>query len=296
MMVHMAGLVQAQSRSSDLKRHHFVGGVPVCYDFWVKALGVSKDKYGKIKKLADNESTIHCTERASNRKTTTLENMKCLGFWRYYFATFCQTPDEEMYLWPTGQTFTRIYDSHFNSYCTRGWPGAAVPSHTTMVRARDDDEFNNVKRRAKHFHLKCDLCSLLGEQRMHGCMSKEEKATNDKEQLDHDKQVKLWHNAEVALTCQARHTPDEIQVFKLDDTNALELPSVGDREPKSIAGMYKVKYVPCLLEDVNANKKKYIYHLKGTFKKGGNRFCTTLYHGIMAAKTSGTPSSRARTC
>ena len=60
--------------------------------------------------------------------------------------------------------------------------------------------------------------------------------------------------------------------------------------------MYKVKVVPCLLEDVNNNEKNYIYHVKGAHKKGGNRFCTILYHAVMSAKRSERPSSKARVC
>ena len=296
-MRHVAALIGNFPTSKTSKTSKYkVGDTPVCYYFWVKALGVSKNKYTEIKKNYDNNSNIIRTDARTGGKQVTLLSLMCIAFWRVYFADFCQTPDNVIFLWPTGETHQTIYKSNFTDFCKTGFPNQPVPSMSTFVKARHDKEFGKVKQRAKHFHNKCTLCSVLGEQRRKGFQTIEQDRANLKLRNDHLREVALWHSAETALTYRARHSPDQIQVFKIDDTNALELPKTRERESKAMAGMYKVKLVPCLLEDVNNNEKSYIYHMKGAYKKGGNRFCTALYHAMMAAKRSERPSSKARIC
>jgi len=131
----------------------------------------------------------------------------------------------------------------------------------------------------------------MSEQRRTGFATEAEEEVNKIQQSIHDEEVRKWHGAETDLSIKAAHSPGSLQVFKLDDTNLVGTPHCSLRLPKPVATLYKVPFVPCLLHDVNANKKVYLYSLKGQHKKGGNRFCTTMYHALKAAKTS--PSSRA---
>jgi hypothetical protein len=291
-LLHVAKLLKDQPRGA--RQIFLIGTVPVCYDFWLKALGINKTAYANAKKLADNSSIIACSGREVSHKKASLERLKCVAFWRYFVQNYFQTPDECIYLWPSSQTFNLIYATHFKKYCEGQWMGVAIPSLSTLISARSEPEFNNVKRRAKHFHLKCDTCAILSEERLAGFASASEKQANVLAQQAHDEQVYLWHASETELTHTANHNPEELTLFKIDDTQALELPHCSNRPPKAMAGMYKTSVIPCFLENTSTGDSRYIYHLKGTFKKGGNRWCTIMYQAIMATKRSSGPASKAR--
>jgi len=235
-MRHVTVLIGALPKDPDSgKSKYFVGKTAVCYDFWVKALGVSKNKYRKIKVMFDNNSTIRCADARTGTKKATLETLVCIGFWREYFANYCQTPDDVMFLWPTGETHRSIYETNFTTFCEKGYPNDPIPHMSTFVKARYDKEFDNVKKRANHFHNKCTLCTVIGDERRKGFQTKEQDDANMKRRNDHLREVALWHSAETSLTYLAKHSPEEVQVFKIDDTEALELPKCRERESKSMA-------------------------------------------------------------
>ena len=186
-----------------------------------------------------------------------------------------------------------IYDDKFPLFHKTYFQGVDLPSYGAFERAKNDAEFSNIKKRTKHFHLRCSYCSILTEQRRAGFKTKQEESINRANQRAHEKQVRKWHEAEMEITLQASHSPESVQVFKMDDTQSTHFPHCSMRLPKSIAKHYKLGFVPCLLHDVNSRQKTYIYSLKGQHKKGGNRFCTTMYHAFKAAKHSW-PSASAR--
>jgi len=57
----------------------------------------------------------------------------------------------------------------------------------------------------------------------------------------------------------------------------------------------RVDFIPWLVCDHARAKMTYVYTLKNKFKKGGNRFCTMMYHVVKSIKTSGGPATEART-
>ena len=53
-------------------------------------------------------------------------------------------------------------------------------------------------------------------------------------------------------------------------------------------------FIPWLVNDHARSKLTYVYSLKGKHKKGGNRFCTMMYHCVRSLKLSGGPAAEAR--
>ncbi len=262
----------------------------------MKALATSTNTYQSVLKTVGSGCKIPGHHGNKGRLRTTMQNIICTAFWRDYFATYCQTSDNELYFWPVGSQMTWVYRKKFPTFCKNNFPEERMPSQSCLISARYAKEFNNVKNRKDHFHIRCFYCSILSEERRIGFMTREQEEDNAKLQLAHDEEVKLWHSAETSLSFQATHSPGQTQVYKIDDTNAVGMPHCSLRLPKSVAKLYKVPFVPCLLHDVNANKKMYLtYSLKGQHKKGGNRFCTTMFYAFKAAKSDPTsPAACAR--
>ena len=287
--IYMAGLVN-QCECINGRRQLLIEHTPVCVSFWMKALVTCTNTYSDVVKAATSEVMIPGQHGNKGRIRVTEQNLIATAFWRDFFST-CQTADEVVYFWPVATQMEWVFQKKFPKFCKTYFPTKSVPSKSCMVSARRAREFDNIKNRKDHFHIRCYYCSLLGEERRIGFVTREQEEDNARQQAVHDEEVRLWHSAETSLSFKAMHSPGKTQVYKIDDTNALGVPHCSLRLPKSVAKLYKVPFVPCLLHDVNSNKKMYLYSLKGQHKKGGNRFCTTMFHAFKAAKSD--PTSQA---
>ena len=273
-----------------------IGRRQVCYNFFLKACVISKNTYARLRKLSNSNSTAFLAS-APKRKEHVIQELYCIGFWRMYFEAHCQTSDGETFYWPTGITMNFLYEKKFPKYFANHSKNAGpveLPSLSTFYRARGLPEFQNVKKRTKHFHLKCTLCSILNEERKHGFVTKEMERLNTRYTEEHSDDVRDWRAMEKQYTDQALHDPASVNVFKIDDTTSVSFPHCGHRTAKSVAKLYKLPVVPCLVESVALNFFFYIYSLKGQQKKGGNRFCTTMHSTMKSVKNDPGPASQAR--
>jgi hypothetical protein len=64
-----------------------------------------------------------------------------------------------MWLAPSNLTHRHIYDHDFLPYCERtlGLTGSAAISQAAFERASRHDDFQYIKKRAKHRHLRCEV-------------------------------------------------------------------------------------------------------------------------------------------
>ena len=293
-VLYMGSLVAGCSTVNG-RRQLTIGDKPVCCNFWMKALATSTNTYKNVLAAAENETKVPGSHGNKDRRRETLQNLICTSFWRDYFATFCQTSDREMFYWPVGTALTWVYKEKFPKFCKEYFSNEDMPSKTCFSVARHSKEFCNVKKRKNHYHIRCSYCQRLGEERRIGFVTDMQAEENAELQRVHDKEIMKWHGAETDLSILAAHSPGKTQVFLMDDTSAIEFPHCSHRLPKNVAKLHKLPFIPSLVHDVNTNKKVYLYSLKGRHKKGGNRFCTTMYHHFKAAKTNPTsPAACAR--
>jgi hypothetical protein len=279
-----------------------VGGFPVCYDFFRNACVVSKDLLGTLRGMALDKSNVLVPVDNQNRLREALQEAYCVGFWREYFEDNCMTSDRETLYWPTGITIDFVYDEKFPSYWKEtvkaqglsGEDAAAMPSLSTFKRMRKLPEFTNVKKKKEHHHLKCTLCSRLGQERRKGFATKEAQLKNKREHEQHAQNIKDWRRLEEQYTRQAVADPSRVNIFKIDDTEVIKFPHTGGRTPKAGAKLYKLPVVPCLLMMPHTGEKMYLYSLKGPQKKGANRFCTTMHAAFMAVKNGPSAAAKAR--
>ena len=96
---------------------------------------------------------------------------------------------------------------------------------------------------------------------------------------------------------KAAHSPGEVVVLSYDDTSAFGLPRFSNRPIKSMTSE-RVNVVPFNLTNHGVNENFYFYTLKGQYKKGANRLCSTLLHVLrrLKEKDSIDPAERAKTC
>src|SRR5690349_13098319 len=102
------------------------------------------------------------------------------------------------------------------------------------MRARYDPEFNDVKKREKHFYCRCPtcakLCTLIGR----ASDNKAERQKYDQLLKEHHYEVKKWRAFEAGLHMASRHSPEKLTVLGFDDTSAIGFPRMTNRPIKSM--------------------------------------------------------------
>ena len=99
------------------------------------------------------------------------KNLQCFTFWKHLFDTQCGKPNDQERLFPIDLSYTQIYKQYFEPWWSRTYSvrqGPSIPHYSTWMRARHDAEFDDVARRAKHFHARCITCSCLRTQLLLG--------------------------------------------------------------------------------------------------------------------------------
>ncbi len=106
--MYMASLVE-RSESINGRRQLVINDTPVCCNFWMKALATSTNTYQSVLKTVGSGCKIPGHHGNKGRLRTTMQNIICTAFWRDYFATYCQTSDNELYFWPVGSQMTWVH-------------------------------------------------------------------------------------------------------------------------------------------------------------------------------------------
>ena len=154
---------------------------------------------------------------------------------------------------------------------------AGFPSYSTFYRARWHSMFNDVKKREKHFHVRCSDCASLTTKLHKALNSVVEKALYEKLLKAHHFEVKQWRQLETTLQTQARSSPGQVIVLSYDDTSSMRFPRMTNRHVKGVP-KDKVKMTPFNLTNHGTGENFYLYDFEGKWKKVADRLCTILFH------------------
>ena len=181
-------------------------GHDVCRRFWYTAVGVSENKAKHIR----TQAQMGPSARARPKSHPLRKREKYLyaySFWDSFMST-CQTPNNEVRLFPTNKTFDQIWTDIFEPWYARsGHPAKGKPSRRLWERVRWDEDFQDVKKRAKHHHLRCPTCDELRTRSLALFSSGETRAQYEKDERAHRAANQGWRKLETTLSDQARQNP-----------------------------------------------------------------------------------------
>ena len=147
-----------------LQRVFFPGGSNVCPDFYRAVYGISKDKFARVRLLLQTKFGSVLAQNTSGSRDPALYN-QAKAFWHQFFK-LCQRPNETERLFPLNTSYRVVYSDYFVPWASKASPDEPMASLATLIRARHDDEFKDVKDRPKHYHARCGDCSLLMAKRL----------------------------------------------------------------------------------------------------------------------------------
>jgi hypothetical protein len=244
-------------------------GKRVCGDFWRTAMGTSGHTKARACRMAKSGKflVVHGSAGQTRVKlesvgTEASESLKCHSYWTDFFNKSCQRPNDETRLFPTEQTFPAIYAESFLPYAARQkWKEIPGVGLFTKV-ATSHPDFDDVKKKKKHTHLRCDECADCKDLIYHGFKNGDDLASLKERFQRHNDSVQAWREMENYYTQLAKSSPHEVAVLKFDDTESLGFPHLGRRVRKSMARRHKFEVVPWLMEDVGRQQLSYVYSTK----------------------------------
>jgi hypothetical protein len=255
----------------------------VCGDFWMTAMGTSGHTKKRAARMAKSGKfiVVHGSAGQTRMKLESVGNeaaasLKCHAYWTDYFYKTCQRPNDETRLFPTEQTFPSIYVEQFLPYAMRQhW--ADIPKVGLFTRvATSHPDFDDVKKRKHHTHLRCDECADCKDLIHNGFKNGEDLAALKARFKRHNDSVLRWREMENYYTQLAKSSPHEVAVLKFDDTESLGFPHLGRRQRKNMATRHKFHVVPWLMEDVGRQQLSYVYSTKKRYAH------TPIYHTQVA--------------
>jgi hypothetical protein len=187
-----------------------------------------------------------------------------------------------------------IYDRFFLPWCEKHYPDEDVASFSTLRRARRDPQFDNVKEKIKHYHLKCDQCAYFSKAMSRGFTSRAEETEVNRLYVEHNLLHREWRRKEEKLMQEASHNPDRLTLIRCDDTEAVKFPHPGSRQWKGLSRSQGFEVIPWCVEDVSRGVREYVYTPKRLVPHGANRFCTLLHTVLQANRSCGTAAAEAR--
>ena len=277
------------SSSARRKYKWVVLGVEMCDDFFRAVFGISKDKLKGVRLLLQGAGTLPAPRtRVENPK---VKYHQCKAFWRGFFK-LCQRPNAHTRLFPANISYPCVYEDYFSPWFKKTLPDSAddMPCLGWLMAARRDDEFKDVKNRAKHFHCRCQECANLQARRLKAFNSVFEQEEYKREFQDHEREKLGWRDFEQGRILRAKHNPREYQVLWFDDTESMGLPKFTKRPMKNLP-VARFEIIPFLIADLARGKDWYIYTAKNRFRKGANRLCTSL-HTVLGASKEGPQEAR----
>ena len=307
-MVQTARLTVAQCESEHaagdklcglLRAHtgrYMVGDREVCQRAFCAAYGASADKLRKCMQIAKAPVTaLYPSERLSPLTRAAKQETLCISFWTHFFDRHCQRPNDHTRLFPIDKTMENIHKDHFVRWCgKRRITGEAVPSLTTLKRARWHPNFADVQRLKHHNHARCSTCSNLKAEMLKADYDGEEFARVRQLQRVHDTSITAWRRLEDQLKSLSRTNPDEVIVIWHDGTQALGFPRCTNRPPKNLTKS-RFNWIPWLAHDAGRDRYEYIYMPKDRWACDANYLITMLQAIVHRAKSDYTnPQYKAR--
>jgi hypothetical protein len=273
---------------------YLYNGRKVCGRFWAFVHGVSEDRMKKVRTMVRNGSTryVHGNEGLLLERP---QYTSAYAFWHNFFEENCQQPNDDLRLFPVNESFRNIYIQYFTPwYCKQMYQKKLQtgcsndelpwkPSESTFIRARWDEDFKNVSRRARHYHVQCRKCNELKVRRMKGFINDEHFATWQVELECHEREKLGWRKLEKAREAEVLAPNSDCILLSYDDTTSFGLPRFSNRPIKNIPKS-RFKIIPFNICNYASGENAYVYTVKGRYLKGGNRLCSTLYHYLRKIK------------
>jgi hypothetical protein len=260
-----------------------VGGRDVCRKFWHTAVGVSCNKAKAIRQQCDKGPVARATSKRVGPRPTPKSDV-AFSFWKHFFST-CQRPNNDVRLFPTNKTMDQIWTDIFLPWWEKaGYPAKSMPGKQLWEKTRWDEDFKDVKKRPKHHHLRCATCDSLRQRSLALFASGESRTQYAKDERMHRLENEGWRRLETTLSDQSKQSPQTIHVFASDDTNALALPRMTNRDVKNFTKT-RFKTVPWMLLDHSGRRSDYVYMSKKRYPKGANRLITLMHLAVRRAKS-----------
>ena len=257
----------------------------VCRAFWCQMTGLSEAKAKKIRTLAMHGHSACAGPRARPVATNTAKSDVAFAFWNLFFENNCQRPNAETRLFPVNKTYTQIYEDYFVPWLSKqNLAPAVTPSFTTWRRARYDDAFRDVKRRARHNHCRCETCACLSAQLLAAFSNAVELDKYKMLRRIHDASVVAWRQLERVKQASAINTPTQCLTLTHDGTGAIGYPRLTGRSPKNLTKS-KHNVIPWLVMNHSTSKLDYVYMTKKRWVKGAN-YLITMLHAVIARHKS----------
>ena len=216
------------------------------------------------------------------------QTMHAKAFWRVWFDTNCQKPNDDVRLFPVNTTYREIWTKFFEPWWNhQGHPKSEKPAARTWENARHDKEFEDVQRRAKHYHCRCNTCASLEAQQLTAFSSRVSLAKWQQAWRLHREAIRKWRDLEAYLEALAIQSPEDMILLSYDDTGELGFPNLTNRPLKS-QGNTRFGVVPWLMTNHGVRKRNYVYMPKHKWSKGANRIITQLHATVSAIKSDPT--------
>ena len=263
----------------------------VCRKYYAKLHGVSVKKLKgamTVVKHGGRASVLRSTER--RKQAVPVKYNSAHAFWELFFSENCQSPNDEIRLFPADQTYPSIYKDYFEPWWARQVLGGnkqekEKPQFGTWKNARRAPEFKDVKERAKHFHSTCKTCRELKDLLLEAFKTGKHEAEYRQRRRLHNAEVRAWRLLEEHVKAKAVNSPDRYTVIMHDATGALGLPKMRHRVSKGL-NPSRFEVVPWLGIDYSQRKRMdYIYAPKLHTVKDVNYLLSMLHPMIRRTKS-----------
>lgn len=231
-----------------------VNNRPTCSVFWASAYGVCEDKMKSVRTMLRGGSSIMVHGNKGKLVGGGLDHNSqydmCYAFWHHFFEENCQRPNDTLRLFPVNNSMRFIYDAYFVSWIGKQIDkdrqesidhddpdidsSYRIPSFAYLKKVRWDPDFRDVTRRAKHYHCLCKTCDSLKTRRLKGFANSYHETTWKTMFDAHEAEKHGWRKLEKARETQVRATPRDAILLQYDDTSALGLPKLSNRNVKNI--------------------------------------------------------------
>ena len=271
-----------------------VGNTDCCSEFWQHAAGI-----GKKKMLAIRRQHYDGARRSGKRAGGATYSRKyalAVTFWTSFFKVHCQTPNAKLRLFPHDMTMRVIWEELYPAWhrsMVQNGPEIPKLSFATLMRARGDKQFKDVKKRPKHRHAQCPTCAELNLRQKHGFKTSFEQARYEAERKTHNEVVERWRTLETQLQQTAVHSPHETTVIFYDDTGSIGFPYLGRRSPKNLTRA-RTFFTPMHMKNYATGTTTYMYYVQNALPKDSNKVLTMLFHECRRIKHSSHRASKAR--
>jgi hypothetical protein len=263
----------------------------VCRKYYAKLHGVSVKKLKgamTVVKHGGRASVLRSTER--RKQVVPVKYNTAHAFWELFFSENCQSPNDEIRLFPADHTYPQIYKDYFEPWWARQVLGGnkqekEKPQFGTWKNARRAPEFKDVKERAKHFHSTCKTCRELKDLLLEAFKTGKDEAEYRQRRRQHNAEVRAWRLLEEHVKAKAVNSPDRYTVIMHDATGALGLPKMRHRVSKGL-NPSRFEVVPWLGIDYSQRKRMdYIYAPKLHTVKDVNYLLSMLHPMIRRTKS-----------